>query len=227
MSDLLLETLLSQNPTQVIQALREHCAALRITAFLRSRNRLMQTVVSAAREVAQILSWGWNEKAYQEALKIELGLRFQQQQQLLHITSEVPHTVHYKGYPMGDGVNVRTDLLISRVASEKAPPTPCLLLELKADAATPKARERAKQQCCRYLKLAAFQHQDMLGMVIHFPTAPGEDIKMCRVDGTPATRRATPEAEATASTRGGTPLEVVPSEPQQQADPRRPTAWTS
>lgn len=180
MSDLSLQTLLSQNPTQAIQALREHCAALRITAFLRSRNRLMQTVVSAAREVARILSWGWNEKAYQEALKIELGLRFQQQQQQqLHITTEVPHTVHYKGFPMGDGVNVRTDILISKVSPTQTP-IPYLLLELKADAATPKARERAKQQCCRYLKLAAFQHQDMLGMVIHFPTAPGEDIKITR-----------------------------------------------
>ena len=201
MSDLLLETLLSQNPIQVLQALREHCAALRITAFLRSRSGLMRTVVSAAREVARHLSWGWNEKAYQEALKIELGLRFQQGQQLLHLTTEVPHTVHYKGYPMGDGVNVRTDLLISRVASEQAAPTPCLLLELKADAATPKARERAKQQCCRYLKLAAFRHQEMYGMVIHFPTAPGEDIKItrCCVDS-PSNRRA-PDAKGNARSR--------------------------
>lgn len=152
---------------RALQPLREYYAALRITAFIRVQNQMMRDVEISAKEVYRVLGWGWNEKAFQEALKMELDDRG------YRVTSEIPHTIMYKGRPMGDGVNVRTDILVET----RTTPTKQLLLELKADAATPASLLKAKQQCLRYLQLKGYPS----GMVVNFPERAGQRVKITKL----------------------------------------------
>ena len=111
--------------------------------------------------VYQNLDWGWNEKVYQEALKYELtGAGYQ-------VVSEIPQTIVYQGVELGDGINVRTDLLVTeRISGRK------LLLELKADMASPSSIRKAVQQCRRYLRMKKIP----IGLVINFPDKPNQKV---------------------------------------------------
>jgi GxxExxY protein len=66
-------------------------------------DRLARTVVDAAFEVHKVLGPGFAEAVYEEALAIELGRRE------VSFERQVPLTVSYKGFPVGDG---RFDLLV-------------------------------------------------------------------------------------------------------------------
>ena len=73
---------------------------------------------------------------------------------------------------MGDGVNVRSDILVEdRTTGQQ------LLLELKAVPASNSTMEKAVQQCRRYLKLKKYPS----GMVVNFPSGGGERVRMVRV----------------------------------------------
>ena len=145
-----------------LRPLVQHLAALRITAYFRKQNRMMRQVARASREVYREMGWGWGEKVYQEALKMELdGLGYR-------VTSEIPHTIHYKGRPLGDGVNVRSDILVE---TREAKPRQ-LLLELKAVATSASAMRKAVQQCSRYLYLKKYER----GMVVNFPEREGDRV---------------------------------------------------
>ncbi len=145
-----------------LRPLVQHLASLRLTAYFRKQNRMMRQVARASREVYREMGWGWGEKVYQEALKMELdGLGYR-------VTSEIPHTIHYKGRPLGDGVNVRSDILVETRDAEPRQ----LLLELKAVATSASAMRKAVQQCSRYLYLKKYER----GMVINFPERDGDRV---------------------------------------------------
>jgi GxxExxY protein len=146
--------------------IRKYLASLRITAFFRVQSQMMLDVQRCAREVYREMGWGWNEKAYQEAIKIELDLIG------YRVTSEIPHTIYYKGQPMGDGVNVRSDILVEHRTSKKQ-----LLLELKAVPASKTAMDKAVQQCRRYLRLKSYP----AGMVLNFPQQCGERVRIMKI----------------------------------------------
>jgi len=155
-------------PEQIraLYLLRQHLAALRISAFFRVHTKMMLDVQSCARAVYREMGWGWNEKAYQEATKMELDLIG------YRVTSEIPHTIYYKGRPMGDGVNVRSDILVEHRTSKKQ-----LLLELKAVPASKATMEKAVQQCRRYLLLKRYP----AGMVLNFPQQCGERVRVMKI----------------------------------------------
>ena len=101
---------------------RETLASYTITKLVRVasyRNMLLQCR-HRARIVYKNLDWGWNEKVYQEALKYELGCVNYQ------VVSEIPQTIIYQGIELGDGINARTDLLVTHRDTGQR-----LLLELK------------------------------------------------------------------------------------------------
>jgi len=157
---------LTEQQEAVLSPLRRHLAALRVTAFIRVQHRMMRDVQRSALEVYRELGWGWNEKAYQEAIKMELD------QLGYRVTSEITHTIYYKGRPMGDGVNVRSDILVEDRTTGRQ-----LLLELKAVPASNSTMEKAVQQCRRYLKLKKYPS----GMVVNFPSGGGERVRMVHV----------------------------------------------
>jgi GxxExxY protein len=64
---------------------------------------LARTVVDSALEVHKILGPGFVESVYEEALAVELGRR------AIPFERQVPLTVKYKGYSVGEG---RVDLLV-------------------------------------------------------------------------------------------------------------------
>jgi GxxExxY protein len=102
------------------------------------------------------LSWGWQEKVCQEALKIELIERG------LRVKSEIPRTIIYKGQPLGDGVYSRTDVEVFDPISNTS-----ILLELKADQASASTVKKARQQLARYM--TNLSYSPTYGMVIIFP----------------------------------------------------------
>ena len=120
--------------------------------------RMYNTILTASRIVYSTMEWGWNEKVYQEALKVELdSLQYK-------VSSEIPHTLYYKGYALGDGVNARTDILV-----EDRNTGMTMLVELKAVTPwTKSSLAKTKQQCKRYLRLKGMHY----GMIINFPDKP-------------------------------------------------------
>jgi GxxExxY protein len=119
-----------------------------------------------AKVVYQNLEWGWNEKVYQEALKYELGgIGYQ-------VVSEIPQTIVYRGVELGDGINVRTDLIVTDRNNGRQ-----LLLELKADMASPVSLRKATQQCRRYLRMKKIP----IGLVINFPDKPYQRVRIITV----------------------------------------------
>lgn len=66
-------------------------------------DRLARVVVDAALEVHKILGPGFAESVYEEALAVELGRR------AIAFERQVPLTVKYKGFCVGEG---RVDLLV-------------------------------------------------------------------------------------------------------------------
>ncbi len=76
-------------------------------------NALSYAVIGAALEVHRSLGPGFLEAVYQKALCVELKLAG------IPVETEVPVSIEYRGYPVGEG---RLDLLVERV----------LVVELKA-----------------------------------------------------------------------------------------------
>lgn len=146
-----------------VERCRQILASYVITRIMRAAayRTILSKVREAAKTVYQTLDWGWNEKHYQEALKTELdGLAGQ----YWTICSEIPHTISYGGRPMGDGVNVRTDILLT----QRRHPGRRIILELKAVSEGRSAMLKAVQQCKRYITMLDIP----VGMVINFPDRP-------------------------------------------------------
>ena len=150
-----------------LQKCREIMAGHRITKTVRAARYtdLFQTVRTAANTVYTTMDWGWNEKVFQEALKTELD---HVSTGGYHLCSEIAHTIFYRGKPMGDGVNARTDILLTERSTGRQ-----LLLELKAVTDSRSSMDKAVQQCKRYLRMK----QMSVGMVINFPDRGAVSIK--------------------------------------------------
>ncbi len=158
---------LTEAQSEKLNRCREIMASHLISKMVKNaayRNILTQ-VRLAARTVYRSMDWGWNEKVFQEALKTELDHISQGQYQLC---SEIPHTISYRGKPMGDGVNARTDILLTERSTGRQ-----VLLELKAVSDTRGSMDKAVQQCKRYLRMK----QMPVGMVINFPDRAGVSVK--------------------------------------------------
>ena len=150
-----------------LQKCREIMASHRITKTVRAARYtdLFQTVRTAANTVYTTMDWGWNEKVFQEALKTELD---HISTGAYHLCSEIAHTIFYRGKPMGDGVNARTDILLTERSTGRQ-----LLLELKAVTDSRSSMDKAVQQCKRYLRMK----QMSVGMVINFPDRGAVSVK--------------------------------------------------
>jgi GxxExxY protein len=161
--------ILTPRQSEVLDSLKKTMAAYKITKCIRSAavTKILSLVRKAAATVYQLMDWGWNEKVFQEALKIELD---EMTEGTLLITSEIPHTLSYKGRYLGDGVNSRTDILLTNRQNGKQ-----LLLELKAVSGEKSSMIKADQQCRRYLRMKGIS----VGMVINFPDKPNCRIR-CR-----------------------------------------------
>jgi len=149
-----------------LHPLKMHLAALRITAFIRASSRIIRDVQSCAAEVYREMGWGWTEKAYQEAIKMELDMLG------YRVTSEIPHTIYYKGRPLGEGVCTRIDIIAEDRYSWKQ-----VLIELKSVPLSKAAMDKAKQQCRRYLRLTGYP----VGLVINFPQQASQRIQTARI----------------------------------------------
>ena len=125
--------------------------------------KIIADIRQAAKEVYKHLDWGFSEKVYQAALKLELEKKYQ-------IRTEIPQVVMYKDTVVSDGVYCRVDMIVEKPLNKK------ILIELKSDKGTPASLKSAKQQCLRYLRLTKIQ----IGMVIVFPDDPNQKVK-CRV----------------------------------------------
>jgi GxxExxY protein len=149
----------TESQLAIIHQARKTLAAFTISKFIRvlSDQKTVRMVGEAVQTVYRELDWGWGEKVYQEALKIELDMLSNGQ---LQICSEIPHTIHYRGVSMGDGVNARTDILIRDRSTQKK-----MLLELKAISGEKSSINKGRQQCIRYLRMMKLP----IGMVINFP----------------------------------------------------------
>ena len=146
----------------ILEKVKKTLAAFVISRFIRCLcyQKKVKTITEATQAVYRELDWGWGEKVYQEALKIELD---HCSRGAFQICSEIPHTIHYRGISMGDGVNARTDILIRERDTGKK-----MLLELKAVSGDKSAITKARQQCLRYLRMMKLP----IGMVINFPDKP-------------------------------------------------------
>ena len=105
-------------------------------------NRLMESAVGAAYEVANVLGGGFLEKVYERALA--MGLRFRGHDLVL----QAPVNVAYKGVIIGE---YYADILVDGK----------LILELKC---VDKLRDEHITQCLNYLRAAGLT----LGCVINF-----------------------------------------------------------
>jgi GxxExxY protein len=145
--------------------IRKTLASFKITSFLRKYNKDYLNIKISSQKVYLELGWGFNEKVYQEALKRELIETYP----YYSIVSEVPRTIYYKGYPLGDGVYIRSDILITNRTTNKQ-----ILLELKADQASITSIKKARQQLSRYLSNNINQSENLkTGIVIIFPDKSG------------------------------------------------------
>ena len=149
-----------------LRPLKMHLAALRITAFLRASSRILRDVHSCAAEVYREMGWGWTEKAYQEAIKMELDMLG------YRVISEVPHTIYYKGRPLGEGVCTRIDIIAEDRYTWKQ-----VLIELKSVPPSKAAMDKAKQQCRRYLRLTGYP----VGVVINFPQQASQCVQTAHI----------------------------------------------
>ena len=137
----------------VIDKCRQQIASFVITKCIRgySMGKLIPTIQNIANTVYLELGPGWNEKVYQEAMKIEFNMILPN----ILVISEVPTAILYKGKQLGDGVYIRTDLVL--INKDKK-----LLLELKVSKSN---LSKAVNQCKRYLRLKGIS----VGLVINFP----------------------------------------------------------
>jgi GxxExxY protein len=108
----------------------------------READDLAHAVIGAAIEVHRVLGTGFLESVYEEALCLELGLRY------ISFARQVPLPVHYKGRQVGEG---RLDLLIERT----------LIVELKA---VESLAQIHAVQTLSYLKATGYR----LGLLINF-----------------------------------------------------------
>lgn len=122
--------------------------------------KMLADIRDAAHEVYTQLDWGFAEKVYQTALKIELEKKYQ-------IRTEVPQVILYKNNVVSDGVYCRIDMIVEQPLQKR------ILLELKSDKGTAASLKSAKQQCLRYLKLTNIP----IGMVIVFPDDVNQTVK--------------------------------------------------
>ena len=146
--------LLPTDSNGILVKCRKEVSAFIITKSIRAypMGKLIPTLVKIANTVYSELGHGWNEKVYQEAMKIELNRTLVK----IVVSSEVPTSIVYKGIQLGDGVYVRTDIVLTDDTNHK------LLLELKVSKTN---LDKAVNQCKRYLRLGAIP----IGLVINFP----------------------------------------------------------
>lgn len=163
--------ILKEGQGEVLSRVRQSMAAVTVMKYMRAvgLRKLFPLIRQAAKTVYEIMDWGWNEKVFQEALKAELDLVMEGR---LLIRSEITHTISYKGQMMGDGVNVRTDILLTEKATGRQ-----LLLELKAVSGERSSLIKAEQQCKRYLRMKGIP----VGMVINFPDKPNCQVRCSTV----------------------------------------------
>jgi GxxExxY protein len=156
----------SKENLKKVDSFRKTMAAYKITAFIRISDKIQRDVITSSRMVYNELNWGYNEKVYQEGVKREL------EEKGYRVITEVPRTLTYKGFPLGDGVYVRTDMVI-QTRNETNNKT--MILELKADQGSQIGLKKAKQQLIRYL--SSNVKAGHRGMVILFPDRNGETVK--------------------------------------------------
>lgn len=137
----------------VIEKCIRQLASFCITKCIRGyrMGKIIPTIQKIANNVYTELGPGWNEKVYQEAMKIEFNNLLPN----LLVSSEVPTSIIYKGKQLGDGVYVRTDIIL--IENDKK-----ILLELKVSKSS---LDKAVNQCKRYLRLKGIS----VGLVINFP----------------------------------------------------------
>ena len=160
-----IEPMWGRTELKTIHKLKETIAAYKITMFIRTRDKIQRDVICASREVYKILGWGYNEKVFQESVKREL------EEKGYRIITEVPRTLTYKGFPLGDGVYVRTDMVVQ----SRNGPNKSIILELKVDQGSIGGVKKAKQQLIRYLSNNV--NAGKRGIVIIFPDRAGETVK--------------------------------------------------
>ena len=148
-------------------------AAVRIQSVARRRlavtSRLVRACQAASREVQRELGIGWKEKTYQEALKFELHGRG------YHARCEVVGSVVYKGVPLGGGACFRADMLVTDPSTRET-----VLVEMKADSASPAFLARSTRQMRRYLE--AIDEPVAYGVLVVFHTEPVTTrvVRACR-----------------------------------------------
>ena len=109
-------------------------------------NKLTEKIIKAFYDVYNTLGYGFLEKVYENALKLELEKMF------LKIKSQVPIKVHYRGEVVGEYF---ADLLVE----DK------VIMELKT---TEKIRQEHEMQLFHYLKATQIE----LGLLLNFGTTP-------------------------------------------------------
>lgn len=158
----ILENIIIKKNDKYINNITERCeqqiASIIITRFIRCypKYKLIKKIKECANNVYSELSHGWNEKVYQEALKIELSIMCPE----INISSEVTNSISYKNKLLGDGVYIRNDIKIMDSKFNNL-----LLLELKSIVSNKSNIEKAVNQCKRYLRLVGMN----VGLVINFP----------------------------------------------------------
>jgi len=103
---------------------------------------VIELVIGAAYEVANVLGSGFLEKVYERALSQELGLRG------LKVERQVSYPVLYKGHSIGEYV---ADLLVEE----------CVLVELKC---VDRFSNEHMAQCINYLKASHLR----LALLVNF-----------------------------------------------------------
>src|SRR6266496_1154452 len=85
---------------------REYGARMRHTVVSDELDELSKAVIGAAIEVHRLLGPGFPELVYEEALCVELSLRY------ILFVRQAPIKVEYKGHRVGEG---RLDLLVADI----------------------------------------------------------------------------------------------------------------
>ena len=116
---------------------------------------IRRRVISAARQVYNLLGWGWREEVYREALARDLH------EAGLQVAVEVAMPIQYKGSPLSH-VSVRWDMLVDN----------CVLVELKA---VQGLRAGALRQCERYRSVSRDTGYECVA--INFPDKPSMELQ--------------------------------------------------
>lgn len=121
--------------------------------------KIFGNIISIAREVYNVLGWGWNESVYREAMMVEL------RNSNYGCSEEVYRAIPYKNTILSN-VCARIDILLTMKHFG-------MIIELKSDSANKNSMTKAKCQCERYMRIMNYKY----GMVINFPEKDNREIE--------------------------------------------------